>query len=60
MVQRLANLYKQMDDDCRIFNNLDIQELYGAAAKNPDIHYMALEINKQHYKKRRQGTKGRR
>jgi hypothetical protein len=38
IAQRLANLYKQMDDDCRIVDNLDIQELYGVAAKNPGSH----------------------
>jgi hypothetical protein len=39
-----------MDSDCRSVNNEDIHELYGAASKNPDIHYMALDINKGYYK----------
>lgn len=50
MSQRLANLYRLMDSDCRSVNNEDIHELYGAASKNPDIHYMALDINKGYYK----------
>ena len=49
----LADLYYWMDRDPRAVSYEDIGRLYGEAARNPNIHYRALEINKAKYLKRR-------
>lgn len=59
LAYELAGLYAQMDKDCRSVSNSDIQRLYGVAAKNRNIHYKALELNKAKFlsNKRKNGVR---
>jgi hypothetical protein len=49
MANKAANYYANPQN----VSYLDKEVLFEAIALNPDIHYMALEINKKKWRKRR-------